>query len=841
MFFKVLLRLLIIQFVLMAIFTCSAEAKTVPEDFSNVQYFYVFGPAGNPLLGAEDSQMTLVIDVPANAEGDVSIRVYDPDTGGKKDFRTDPMNPWDTEVEFSVIGRDVITRKTFGKGLGDDKYVTFGPYPMTEGEKLEGFYRFKLVAKGIKGDDANLFKVDIYPDSAQCFSDNITFRLAKKKGAKMYFYPQVYAGTKYITVENYDVDRNGGEAILYDPKTRMWYKIKASESGKWVSTRVPIQAGSARRLKYVMTKGTQRRGHAGLVIKDDKNSSLPVYFQRRTPYVVSRRAEKAPVKRKKIVVTEKRIVPVKKIAPSKKCDTFTFDATKSYDVDNQPLTFRWDFGDGQTSSEPIVTHTYKKGGEYTVMLTVTDDSGLECDRGSITQAVRVNTPPKAEYAGKSQACVGDELVFDASPTIDDTSDNLSYFWDFGDNTSAEGKVVRKAYQKGGRYVVALKVDDNENTVCSVDTIKKTVRINTPPVADAGKDIEMCLSSFTEPYTVVFDGSGSYDEDKDDLRYVWDFGDGEKGEGRRVTRVYKRGGEYKATLTVNDGSASECSWSIDTIKVKLNRTPMPVAGDDKKACVGDTLVFDGSKSRTEDGETIRYLWDLGDGSSAEGANVSHAYTKGGRYNVKLTVDDGKGTRCSRASDTLLVEVNSGPVASLDGGGLVCVDEKTVFDGSASKDSDGDRLKYYWDFGDGTTYEGGSRVSYAYKKGGTYEVKVVVDDGRGFPCSRSSDSVQVRVNAPPVADAGPNLVCCLNEETVFDGSKSYDPNGDALRYRWDFGDGTTASGARVTHVYTKVGKYKVTLTVDDNSGTECSTATSSFIAVVNASPVPVIEIR
>ncbi len=50
---------------------------------------------------------------------------------------------------------------------------------------------------------------------------------------------------------------------------------------------------------------------------------------------------------------------------------------------------------------------------------------------------------------------------------------------------------------------------------------------------------------------------------------------------------------------------------------------------------------------------------------------------------------------------------------------------------------------------------------------------------------------------------------------DGSNSYDPDGDALTYSWDFGDGTTKQGHRAIHNY-PTGNYYTTLTVRDVHG-------------------------
>lgn len=55
----------------------------------------------------------------------------------------------------------------------------------------------------------------------------------------------------------------------------------------------------------------------------------------------------------------------------------SFDASLSTDPDGDPLTYRWDFGDGGSAEGKVVQHTYAKAGEYVVILTVTDPSGAQ--------------------------------------------------------------------------------------------------------------------------------------------------------------------------------------------------------------------------------------------------------------------------------------------------------------------------------------------------------------------------------------------------------------------------------------------------------------------------------
>ncbi len=70
--------------------------------------------------------------------------------------------------------------------------------------------------------------------------------------------------------------------------------------------------------------------------------------------------------------------------------------------------------------------------------------------------------------------------------------------------------------------------------------------------------------------------------------------------------------------------------------------------------------------------------------------------------------------------------------------------------------------------------------------------------------------------PVADAGPDLFARRFESVQFDASGSYDPEGGVLTYSWNFGDGSSGTGATPTHAYTVSGNYHATLTVCDPNG-------------------------
>ena len=102
-----------------------------------------------------------------------------------------------------------------------------------------------------------------------------------------------------------------------------------------------------------------------------------------------------------------------------------------------------------------------------------------------------------------------------------------------------------------------------------------------------------------------------------------------------------------------------------------------------------------------------------------------------------------------------------------------------------------------------------------------------------------------NQPPVADAGPDQSGTVNQAVTFDGSGSYDPDGDSLSVSWNFGDGGTlvclasAPGClNPTHTYTTANTngYTVTLTVTDDEGLNDSDTVKITVAASGGGGTP-----
>jgi hypothetical protein len=74
-------------------------------------------------------------------------------------------------------------------------------------------------------------------------------------------------------------------------------------------------------------------------------------------------------------------------------------------------------------------------------------------------------------------------------------------------------------------------------------------------------------------------------------------------------------------------------------------PVADAGGFFQRKVGEQLIFDGSGSVDAEDENLDYFWDFGDGTTGEGASLTHVFTESGTYNIMLTViDDHNNTSC-----------------------------------------------------------------------------------------------------------------------------------------------------------------------------------------------------
>ena len=273
---------------------------------------------------------------------------------------------------------------------------------------------------------------------------------------------------------------------------------------------------------------------------------------------------------------------------------------------------------------------------------------------------------------------------------------------------------------------------------------------------------------------------------------------------------------------------------DVISPMVNKVPEAVIDAAPQQGPAPLQVQMSAHYSHDDGTIASYYWDFGDPQDpapATGMAVTHNYVHPGTYLVKLTVTDDKGKM--NYEKIAITVTNPAPVASfsMDNDAPVTGDEVS-FTAAGSYDANGTIVSYNWDFGDGTTATG-VETTHSYDDIGYYIVILTVTDNDGAT-TVVRHAVDVHEDTGSSCGSGgcggpdiplaviTGLPSCSGGQTgvavLLDGSASRAADGVIVSYRWEFGDGQTGSGEQVTHVYQQSGRYVVTLTVTDDTGTK-----------------------
>jgi PKD repeat protein/type II secretory pathway pseudopilin PulG len=260
--------------------------------------------------------------------------------------------------------------------------------------------------------------------------------------------------------------------------------------------------------------------------------------------------------------------------------TVRFVGSGSSDPAGSALSYRWDFGDGSSSTEANPTKAYTAVGSFTATLTVTNDAGLSSS-ATVPVTVADNAPVAVIAAPSTGTTVfrGQQVAFASAGSSDDRDKDFggritAYAWDFGDGTTSTEANPTKQYgalSPPGGYSVRLTVTDDAGGTASAET--KVVVANRLPTAT----IVASTTSGTAPLTVDF-SSVVVDETtmspNPTLTYAWNFGDGGTSTlADPPARTYSTAGTRTVTLTVTDDQGATASTSTTiTVDAPLLAAP-----------------------------------------------------------------------------------------------------------------------------------------------------------------------------------------------------------------------------------------------------------------------------
>ena len=246
-------------------------------------------------------------------------------------------------------------------------------------------------------------------------------------------------------------------------------------------------------------------------------------------------------------------------------------------------------------------------------------------------------------------------------------------------TYAQGTVVQALATADAGWAfdgwVGLSSSDNPLAITVLEDTTLTAEfVDLPPVAVISSDIQQGSA----PLTVNFDGSGSSDGAGSVVAWAWSFGDGSSdNSGPNVSHVFVSSGMYTVTLTVTDNAGGMHSTTQTIVVNSANITPVAEATSAPGTLDAN---FDATGSSALSGSLVSWEWDLGDGTSSNGEEVSHTYAQAGEYDYTLTVTDSAGgqafaTGSILVNDIVIERVSDGLVALYElneGGGAVVGD-------------------------------------------------------------------------------------------------------------------------------------------------------------------------
>lgn len=420
---------------------------------------------------------------------------------------------------------------------------------------------------------------------------------------------------------------------------------------------------------------------------------------------------------------------------------------------------------------------------------------------------------------------------------------ILYNWDFGDGETQIGDIiVSHDYTKKGSYTVRLTIEKQ-----NILTGEEAKDIHTKEVSITDQSLTASFTATPQsgesPLEVSFDGSKSTDPDGKIGKYEWDLdGDGtfEKDYEDQVTFKYKyeKIGTYEAVLRVTSFGTNDYSVDKKQIVVSQGETPavlIEVEGNPEKFEKGVSYIFKGGESTSPNGKIVSYEWDFDDGTSLETTKtITHAFAKEGVFNVTLKVKDEK-EKEGEAIKEVVIGIKPGtPQAVIETtpaiteGALALegiVPLKVSFDASKSTDPDNNIVDYGWDFNDDEKTDAyGKKADFTFEKVGTNKVTLTVTDADGNKSVATvgikalEQGIKAEIKASPVEGEVPLTVS-------FDATGSFNPNGTISSYKWDFGDGTNPllGPGKISHKYTTIGQYTVSVTAIGNDNTTDSAET------------------
>ena len=291
-----------------------------------------------------------------------------------------------------------------------------------------------------------------------------------------------------------------------------------------------------------------------------------------------------------------------------------------------PVSYIWDFGDGQSGSSTVENHLYDYPGTYNVTFTAVYNNSAS----SITKSVVINpTPVVSLTANNLSLCQPGIVIFTASAS----GTISSYEWNFGDATPLQttaSNITNHNFTSYGTFNVTVKAIASTGCTASSGT---TIQIARFPISVSVTPSNGCLPANATLSSVITLPPG------DGLQnIIWNFGDGTPnvtGNSPSIMHVYNTTNPITSAnvnITTNQGCTNQFTLSQFAYGIPPTNTNAYTTALRDTFCGSETIQFYGYADSANS-----YKWDFGDGTIMITTTtlITHKYNTLGNKTVIVT--------------------------------------------------------------------------------------------------------------------------------------------------------------------------------------------------------------
>lgn len=483
--------------------------------------------------------------------------------------------------------------------------------------------------------------------------------------------------------------------------------------------------------------------------------------------------------------------PKSRFSVSTACEGDVLPFTNASSIASGSMTFKWYFGDGDSSELAHPKHTYSTSGSYNVRLIAKSNYGFV---SVFDSTILVYEIPTADFSAPT-VCDGATHQFTNSSSIPSIG-TPTFEWDFGDGSPLSAlSDPSHQYTTPTYYPVRLTVDVNG---CKHSVLKYATLAPRAVVSfTAQTSCNNAEAVFSNGSSVIFGTYGSR----------WKFGDGTQATSKNPKHKYSAFGNVSVTLIVTTDLGC-----MDSVTNGISLIEAPNADFSLASVCSDEVVQINNLTNVPAAGANGYMWDFGNGNTSTLDNPTFTFPGPGVYTVKLWAGNTNG--CND-SVTKQVTIDTKPIAGFVAED-VCEGETSNFLNSTVNIPNG--ATYSWNLDNGK-FSQSRDTSLVYGAVGAYDVYLFVSTPNGC-----LDTAMQTINV----NAVPSSTFTSVTASKGDGSMYFEgPTGTGLSYQWFLGDGNKETVRDFIHKYPFMGTYTVQLVVTSSAG--CSSSTTQYVSV------------